>query len=491
MIKRMFFLLAMLVAVPGVGYTVAQMVQSHNDSQLQAILKQQYPNAPQERIRAVTVDTLCSASSPSAEDICTTNNNLNMMREASLCAALAGLAMLVFIKLAGIVSKSNRTLLLVVFRPGLYLTALVLVGLVLVHATIAIGIIYYGESALVDRVHVGIIAAIGIGAALGAFTIVRHTFAILHKAQTVVIGTELSREKAPRLWQTIDDTARRLGSLLPDHAVVGLEPNFFVTEADVVCLSGTMSGRTFYCSLPLARILSKDQFVSVLGHELGHFKGDDTKFSKRFYPIYRSTTSSLQALGQAGGEGAGGIALLPAIVVFSYFLESFSNAESRISRDRELAADLSGASIASKAAIATALVKLHAFSGIWNDLQQVTVEQLRNGLFFTNVSKLFADAAAEHAKPESLNGIIDTHLSHPTDSHPPLAARLQSLGVHLSDVSNDALIVTPTDSALSLFDNPEEYEQNISAQYQVFLAQQFGIEIPTGEVVGETTTVST
>lgn len=485
MLKRVMLLFALLMAVPAVGYTVAELVQSQDNNQLRQVMRQEYPGAPQERIDILTVDTLCFEAGPDIEEICSKNTNLHLMRSASFWSALIGIAMLLLIKLAGTVAKTNRTLLLTVFRPGLYVTALVLVGLVLVHAALAIGIIYYGESALVNRVHIGLIGAIGIGAALGAFAILRHTFTILAKAETVVVGSALSRHDAPRLWQAIEDTARRLGALVPDHAVVGLEPNFFVTEATVVCLSGKLTGRTLYCSLPLARILSQEQFVSILGHELGHFKGEDTKFSERFYPIYRGTSSSLEALGQVSGEGAGGLALLPAIAVFGYFLEAFSVAESRISRERELAADQAGASVSSNSAIATALVKLHAFSGVWYHLQDAAVEHLRSGNYFTNASKQFATATAKMADAEALVGIADTHLSHPTDSHPALGARLHSLGVHLSAVAVDALDVSPADSALSFFDNAEEYEEDISVKLQMYIAQQLGIDMPADDQVGD------
>lgn len=489
MLKRVMLLLALLLAVPAMGYVVADFVQSRDNSQLREIIREEFPDTPQERIGNITVDTLCSESSPEIEEICSDNGNLNLMRSASLWSAVIGIGMLLLIKLAGIVAKTNRTLLLVVFRPGLYVTALALVGLVLVHAALAIGIIYYGESALVNRVHVGLIAAIGIGAALGAFAIMRHTFTILAKAETVVVGTALSRNDAPRLWQAIDNTADRLGALVPDHAVVGLDPNFFVTEAAVVCLSGKLSGRTLYCSLPLARILNNEQFVAILGHELGHFKGEDTKFSERFYPIYRSTSSSLAALGRVSGDGAGGLALLPALAVFGYFLEAFSVAESRISRDRELEADRAGASVSSNSAIATALVKLHAFSGVWHHLQDAAVEHLRAGNYFINLSKQFATAVARMADSEALVGIANKHLSHPTDSHPPLGARLRSLGVKLSEVEAEALKVAPADSAFSLFDSAEEYEEDISARLQLHIANQLGISVPSADEVDDSDVV--
>lgn len=478
--KRTLILLALLFAVPVFGLLAANWVQSENNEQLRQVLQEQFPDAPAEKLAGATVNILCAERNPDIDEICSDNDNLNLMRTASWWAIGVGAALLLLIRLAGSIARSNRTLLLWVFKPGLYLTAIALVGLVLTHAALAIGTIYYGESAAVGRVHVGIIAAVGIGALLGAFAIIRNTFAILHKVTSQAIGVALTRQEAPRLWQAIDDTARRLGSLVPDHAVVGLEPNFFVTEANVKCLNGTLTGRTLYCSLPLARIMSRDEFISVLGHELGHFKGEDTKFSAKFYPIYRGTTASLQALGEVSGEGAGGVALLPAIAVFGYFLDSFSIAESRISRDRELAADRAGAYVTTPAAIATALVKLHAFSGIWNDLQLAAVDRLKEGRYFINASILFAESASERAIPESLEGLDATHLSHPTDSHPQLATRLQALGMTVAELRNNALDVSPPDSALDLFDNVEACEEELSERFQLYLAHICGIAVPDG-----------
>lgn len=476
--KRILILLALLLTVPALGLVTANYVQSQNDDQLRQALREQYPDAPADKLAAVTVTALCAERTTEIEEVCSTNDTLALMKGASGWAIGIGLALLLLIRLAGTVAKGDRTTLLWIFKPGLYLTAAVLVGLVLTHAALAIGTIYYGEAALVGRVHFGILLAIGIGAILGAFAIIRHSFAILHNATTEAIGISLSRADAPALWAAIDNTAGKLGSLVPDHAVIGLEPNFYVTEANVTCLSGSLRGRTLYCSLPLARIMSRDEFISVIGHELGHFKGEDTKFSAKFYPIYRGTTDSLNALRHYGGEGAAGLALLPAIGIFGYFLDSFSTAESRISRERELAADREGASVATSSAIAAALVKLHAFSGVWNDLQLAAVDALKEGHYFPNMSKLFAERAAEIATPEVLDGIDTSHLSHPTDSHPSLATRLQALGLSIADVSEASLRVPPQDSAISLFENLEECEEGLSEQAQLHLANLCGIHLP-------------
>lgn len=217
--------------------------------------------------------------------------------------------------------------------------------------------------------------------------------------------------------------------------------------------------------------------TSIIGHELGHFKGQDTKFSRRFYPIYRGTASSLAALEAAAGEGARSIPLLPALAVFSYFLECFSVAESRLSRDRELAADQAGSSLTSSRTMAVALVTLHALMGMWQGLQEAAANALRQGKAFVNASRTYADAVGQSAVPEALQGIAEVHLSHPTDSHPPLSVRLQSLQVGLNDVATDALAVTPAEAAITLISDAEKLEEEISEAYQVLLARQLGIDL--------------
>lgn len=397
-----------------------------------------------------------------------------LMSTGALAAAGAGVFLLALIRFAGAAARGNRSLLLYLFRPGLYLTALALIGLVIVHAALAMAAIFYGESALVHRIHVGVIAAIGLGAMGGVWSIAANTFSLVRRARTWVMGTSLSRADAPDLWTLVDGLAARVGALQPQNLVVGLDPNFFVTEASVVCLNGTLAGRTLYCSLPLSRILSVDEVSAVIGHELGHFKGLDTKFSKRFYPIYRGTTASIGALRSA--EGTASIALMPAIAILSYFLECFSVAESLVSRDRELAADREGVGITSPAILAAALVKVHAFSGLWEVLQNAAAKAVREGRAFINASKTYADTVAANAKSGALRGLDKIHLNHPTDTHPPLGVRLAALGVTVTDVSKPALSVTPSDSAISLVPTPEKIEEELSDAYHAILARQLGVD---------------
>ena len=85
--------------------------------------------------------------------------------------------------------------------------------------------------------------------------------------------------------------AKSLGALRPQHVVVGLDPNFFVTEARVRCPNGTLSAARSTARCPLARILSRAEFDAVIGDELGHFRGQDTQFEPAVLPDYRGTAN--------------------------------------------------------------------------------------------------------------------------------------------------------------------------------------------------------
>jgi Zn-dependent protease with chaperone function len=470
-------LVLVILTIPVIALGVAWGIQARYNSEIRAYLRSQYPNADQAAIAQITLDELCENPQTNLRDICRTNAKFNWLITAAVSAGFIGLALLLAIGFAGRIAHNRRNLLLYLFKPGLYLTAVTLVALTVVHAALAMSAIYYGESALIGRIHIGIIAIIALGALGGVIVIARNVFSLVKKAHVFVIGANLSRAEAPQLWNHVEQIADRLGALHPEAIVVGLEPNFFVTEADVVCLSGNLSGRTLYCSLPLCRILSKNEFSAVIGHELGHFQGLDTKFSESFYPIHRGTALAIASLQQTGGEGWASIALLPAIAIFSYFFECFSVAESRISRDRELAADQSGASLNDSATMASALVKVHAFSGLWDNLKTAAEAAVQDRKAFANVSKAFAEAAANSAKPELLVGLAATKLSHPTDSHPPLGVRLESLAITLDHVSGASLAINPADAAINLIPEPEKREEEISRTFQVTLAEQLGIDL--------------
>jgi Zn-dependent protease with chaperone function len=184
----------------------------------------------------------------------------------------------------------------------------------------------------------------------------------------------------------------------------------------------------------------------------------------------------LAALQATNVQGVRSLALLPAIRVVSYFYEAFDVAQSRHSQRRELAADADGATVASTAAMASALVKVHAFSRLWQVVQESAVDTLKGGEVYIDLSSQFAHVISENATVDSFDGIGYDHQAHPTDSHPSLETRLEALRTTLSLSAPEGLAVTPEPSAISLIDNVETLEEDLSDTYQRYLAKRAGIE---------------
>jgi Zn-dependent protease with chaperone function len=389
---------------------------------------------------------------------------LVLMQSASIWVSIASLLLVFAISLAGRFSAKSRPVLLAVFSPGLYITMGTTCAIVVVDAALLFGAIWFGESALIGRVHVGIMLSLGIGAAFGVFAMVKATFRALGKATSYAIGRKLTDEQAPELWAYVRDLSKSLSAHPPANIVVGLEANFYVTEANVVCLDGTLTGRTLFISLPLSRILNRGELTAVIGHELGHFIGADTKFSLRFYPIYRGASEALVALQPGNSEQGAGVTLatMPALLILGHFLEAFSVAENGIGRQRELEADKVGARLGGEKNLATALVKIHAFSPFWDGMDPLIRKTLSDGKALINTSSIFADVVAENSKREVLNDLSEARMTHPTDSHPTLSDRLTNLAASVEGCAPEALITKPVDPAISLIRDFETIEKELS-----------------------------
>lgn len=477
MIYRLPTLVLMMIAVPGVAYGVAFGIMAKDEAEWQVMLASQFSDVSKEQRQATTLIRICQDARVRMQiaAACSREDYLGLMRSAAVGAGVSGLGWLGIIAAAGRLARRRRRMLLAVFRPGLYLTGAFLVVLIAVHGILAVTAVYLGEAALIGRIHVGVILAIAGGVLLGVGAVGRATFSVVKTVSMTVVGRRLAPQESPALWALVRDTAEAAGTAPPDHIVAGLEPNFFVTEASVRTLDGELKGRTMFISLPLSRILSRRELQAVIGHELGHYRGQDTEFSRKFYPIYRGTWDALVGLEAGGGEGAGRLALLPATAILAFFFEAFTVAEHEISRERELEADRVGGRIGGASAAASALVKVHAFTGYWDVIRREMARALADGKAYTNVSAFFSRLVADNVRPEALVGLGEQRLAHPTDTHPPLGVRLQSLGVSLAAVEAAALTVPPSEPAAALVTALESIEEELSGVEHYLMAQRLGL----------------
>ncbi len=176
---------------------------------------------------------------------------------------------------------------------------------------------YIGESYAIGRVHIVIIGAVALGALAGGVSLIGVAFSFGKKLKMEVFGKVLGPDKAPGLHAYVQGLAEKLGAQPPRNIIVGLEPTFYVTNSDIHIPGQNegVAGETLFISAPLARVFSQDEFASVIGHELGHFRGEDTVYSMKFAPVYAGLGQSIGALASDEEGGAAGLAKLPALSI--------------------------------------------------------------------------------------------------------------------------------------------------------------------------------
>jgi Zn-dependent protease with chaperone function len=308
--QKLIYALFLLIA-PVLALVVANLCEQNLNAQIRTAVHESHKELSQAQLEKITArGVLAKSNSAELDDLRGEIQIFDWMQKGSIVLILVAVIFHLGLWIAGRLSALDRMLLLVLFRPGFYLAMLVFAFVTCVNAALLIASIYQGESYLIGRVHVKIILLIGLAALVGVYTIIKSLFTSFRTAETFVFGQALTEAEHPRIWGFIRDLASRMGALPPEHIVVGLDPNFFVTEAKVNCLKQKLQGRTLYISAPLCRIITADQFAAVVGHELGHFKGNDTKFSKHFFPVYTGLAHSLYGLGRTG-EGVMSLVLIP------------------------------------------------------------------------------------------------------------------------------------------------------------------------------------
>ncbi|HEV8543517.1 MAG TPA: M48 family metallopeptidase, partial [Verrucomicrobiae bacterium] len=197
---------------------------------------------------------------------------------------------------------------------------------------------------------------IGLAAILAVCAVVLLVAAIFRKltAETSFNGRLLTREAAPALWQRVCQMAEKLGIAPPDNIFVGIDDNFFVTEQPVKVGEARYGGRTLFASISLLKALSRSEADAVLAHELAHFSGEDTVYSKRISPLLGKYLHYLEALYKGGLSR-------PVFHFMLFFWNLYQLSLNKLRRQREFRADRIGAELTSSRDMSQALVKITAY----------------------------------------------------------------------------------------------------------------------------------
>jgi len=217
-----------------------------------------------------------------------------------------------------------------------------------------------------------------------------------------------------------------------------------------------------------------EELKAVLAHELAHFTGYDTIYSRLFYPVYRGTMTAINGMENVGSSGSVNsalmnIALIIPMRILRSYLKIFSGIERGINQRRELRADSLGAKVSSKFTMASALVKVYTYGALWGQhSEEWIVEALNEGKVFSNISNLFVQVfAPEESLLKQIVQDSSSRLTHPTDTHPSLKDRLSALG-------EEPLLKLETEGgrAASLFSDLSTLEEKLT-QIETSLAAKY------------------
>lgn len=465
---RLLAVLLVATVIPALGLLVSLWIISDANSDL---LKAGLPSY------GILCSVLELSNDLDVRAACNEYSNIVLLRDASIVSAILGLGIPLLYWLSALFAGKNRRRLSTIFPPLVRISVVLLSVSVLLQGAIFTYAAYIGQVYAIERVFFILVGAIGLGALLAAIRLIVASFGMGRKLQLPVFGKPLSDVEAPKLHAFVEDLCTRLGARPPNNIVVGLEPTFFATSADVRAIGHPrlLQGETLFLSLPLTRVFSMNELAAVVGHELGHFRGDDTLYSMKFAPVYAGLGRALGVMETGEEEGASGLAKLPALALLSLMFDIFSRSESAVSRDRELEADRAGAEAASALTLVTALMKVVLYSSFWPAIRDTNVDRLNEGKIARNLSKVFADAVKFDVDKMAIEEIIDqvaeTSISHPTDTHPTIAARMKSLGVARTDIRKDALGTPPESAIDDLIDGVDNFESELTVlEHQLMVA---------------------
>jgi Zn-dependent protease with chaperone function len=465
--------LAML-AVPVAAFVLA----SHNKADLddrfmKAVSRNDATVAAQLQSQGVSYETFCAADTRHKYgQVCEPLDEVHYYAWAALAACALGILALGLVVFVPLATGHSRHWLAIAFSPTVRLVTFAVGVSFCLQAALAAYGLYILESQAIHRVHIQIIGAIGIGGLIAGFLVLKSTFSIFRPRPMFIVGERLNTEKESAFFGRLHELAGKTGAAVPSNVVVGLEPNFFVTSAPVQ-LAGEpqpLPGNTLYLSAPLCRLFTAAELDAVIGHEFGHFSGEDTLYSMRFAPAYRTLHDALLAVHrQASGGGLVSAMAIPARSMLDFCLSQFARPERRISREREHAADEAGASIAGPMPLATALLKVGLYVPMWGLTVGTAIKLLGEGRAFKNLSETYAQITVEHGAKDpaaQIREVAGQAMAHPTDTHPTTRERIAALKLDLAAIPLDQVAPAPAgDSGLQLASLPA-IEEGLSQTYQ-------------------------
>lgn len=239
---------------------------------------------------------------------------------------------------------------------------------------------------------------------------------LIYLLSPYIINMSYGAKKSEELQRLVNEASAMLGVKPPKAMVVHSPPNAFA-------YGNFLTGKFVAVSDALINMLSRDELMAVIGHEIGHHKHRDNLFmlllgllpSIIFYLGYMLIHSS--ASDRRGNQLA--IVGIVAVLV-SFVIQILVLAFSRL---REYFADTEGVLVAGKDAMQRSLAKLHYFYHRYPSVKAEIAESRFRTLFIYALVNAVAEPLTrmdiERLKKEKVSPIQEF-----LSTHPPIPKRL-------------------------------------------------------------------
>lgn len=275
----------------------------------------------------------------------------------------------------------------------------------------------------------GILACLAAYGAFSALRGLRDIFTLNTPDPMEEAGHVVGEADAPGLWHFVRNLATREQALVPDTIVVGMDGGFYVTEHAMKLSPGgqLLTGRTLYIPAPYLEMMDEEELAGVIGHELAHFAGDDTAYSRHFTPIYMGLERALEVMGEATAKG---FAMYPAFRLGQHAIEQFDHAVKHWGRLREFEADRLSSLASGPRSIAQSLVRTSVIAPVVTVTLEKAFAEPAHGE--RDLIAEMVGMVREHGWPD-VSEHLEDHAAHPTDTHPSTPQRIEALNLRLQD----------------------------------------------------------
>ncbi len=381
------------------------------------------------------------------------------MIRLSVLSIIGGITVFILAVICVLLSLRSQMMQYLSLLAGWHLLRLYAALQTIVVGILVVALSFWVTALWFNMYSIKLIGIAAIIAVVGVFMVIAAIFK-RPDSDNNVEAVVLDRDSAAPLWDELKAICEKVGTSPPDQVIAGIDDNFFVTEQPVSVEGKLLRGKTLYVSLPLLKQMHAAEADAVLAHEMAHFSGNDTLYSKRISPLLQRYSVYLHEL-------RNGMISVPAFYLMACFRALFELSLSKLSRDREIRADRISAETTSPTSFSGAMLRIAAYSKFRQSIEHDLFQRER-ALERANVSDQieggFRDFTLTFAADPEI-GRIET--AHPFDSHPPLTQRLAALGISLTVEDAQSLLATPGDGGwYRRISNAEASERSLWGAYE-------------------------